>query len=141
MGWSSVVASAHLKVFVNGRLLGWSTGFQPRIRTPQRAAGGIDTSVTFELMPTTYEVSGTIDVLRGRAQGGAEGLGMAAFARDLLKQKYSTIELVDRASDQVMMKVVGAVIDEQSWSVAPKGIVTGRFSFVGLDWSNEADPQ
>jgi hypothetical protein len=137
--WPSIIAAAHLKVYVNGRLLGWTTGFTPRISTPVRAAGGIDTSVTFELMPTTYAVSGTMEVLRGRGQGGAEGLGMAAFAKDLLKQKYSTIELVDRLSDAIMFKFVGCLVEDQGWEVTPKGLVRGRFSFQGLDYSNEAD--
>jgi hypothetical protein len=139
MAWPKVIASAHLKVMVNGRLLGWAAGFRPRISTPVRKAQGIDTNLTFELMPATYDVSGTIQVLRGRAQGGAEGLGMAAFAKDLLKQKYCSIELLDRLSDQVVMKFVGCLITEQTWDVSPKGIVTGQFTFEGLDYSNEAE--
>lgn len=139
MSWPSIIAAAHLKVFVNGRLLGWTTGFMPQTRTPVKRASGIDTSLTFELMPTGYDVTGNMVIIRGRAQGGIEGLGMAAFAKNLLRQKYCTIELVDRLTDQVVMKFAGCMVTSQAWDVSPKGIVTGRISFEGLDYSNEAD--
>lgn len=139
MAWSNVLAGAHLKCMVNGKLLGWTTGFQPRISTPVRRAQGIDTNLSFELMSTTYSVSGSMQVFRGRAQGGAEGLGMTAFARDMLMQKYCTIEILDRVSDQVVMKLSGCVVTEQVWNVSPKGLVTGQFSFEALNYSNEAD--
>lgn len=139
MAQSQVLASAHLKCNVNGRLLGWTSGFHPRIRTPVRRAQGIDTALTFELMPTTYEVAGSMQVYRGRAQGGAEGLGMAAFARNLLLQKYCTIELLDRVTDLVVFKFGSCLITEQNWDISPKGLVVGQFAFEGCEYSNEAD--
>ena len=139
MSWSKVLAGAHLKVMVNGRLLGWTAGINYRIRTPVRRAQGIDSSLTFELMPTTYDVAGSMEVYRGRAQGGAEGLGMASFAKNLLLQKYSTIELVDRVSDQVVASFQKCLVSEQAWTVRPKSLVTGNFSFEGTGYSNEAD--
>lgn len=139
MPYSSIIASATLKVMVNGRLLGWAAGFNPHIRTPARRAQGIDTSQTYELMPTTYEVNGTLTVYRGRAQGGVEGLGMIAFARNLLLQKYNTIELLDRVTDVVVMRFDSCLITDQAWSIAPKGLVTGQVQFEGLGYTNEAD--
>lgn len=138
MSWSNILAGAHLKCMVNGRLLGWTSGIHYRIRTPARRAQGIDSAVTFELMPTTYDVAGSMEVYRGRAQGGAEGLGMAAFAKDLLKQKYSTIELVDRLSGDVVASFSGCLVTEQSWDARPKSLVTGNFTFEGVGYSNEA---
>src|SRR6266568_9420570 len=137
--WSSVVAAAHLRVFVNGRLLGWTTGFQPRVATPVRPAQGIDQPQTFELMPTTYRVMGSMDVLRGRLTGGLEGLGLVASGRDLLKQKYKTIEIVDRVTDTTFFKATGCVVTDQTIRIAPKGIVVISLQFEGLDATNEAD--
>jgi hypothetical protein len=136
---SKILASAHLKVLVNGRLLGWTSGFSPRVRTSVRPAMGIDNSTAIELIPTSYSVSGTMEVYRGRLQGGLEGLGMVAFAKDLLRQKYCTIEVVDRATDTTVFKIIGCTVTEQAWRVSPKALVSGTIQFEGLETSNEAD--
>jgi hypothetical protein len=136
---TSLIAAPHLKVFINGRLLGWAFGIHYKKRTPVRELFGIDCSIPSELAFTTYHVQGTIQIYRGRYQGEAEGLGMSAFANKLLRQKYITIEVVDRITDCVISKFLECVIIDQDWNVAPKGLLSGTFSFLGIDASNEAD--
>lgn len=104
-----------------------------------KALGGIDTSLTFEIAPTTYEVSGSVQVLRGRLSGGLEGVGLIGFVKDLLRQKYSTIEMVDIQSGATIYRATGCMVEEQAWTTSPKGLVTGQFSFRGIEVSNEAD--
>lgn len=136
---SQVLAGAHLKVMVNGRLLGWASSFAPRIRTAYRPAVGIDQSTVQEFIPGTYSVGGTMEVYRGRLQGGLEGLGMVAFARDMLRQKYCRIELVDRGTGTTVFRFENCVVTEQAWRVTPKGLVIGSIQFEGTEYSNEAD--
>lgn len=139
MASSKILAGAHLKVYVNGQLLGVANGFNFAVRSPVRINRGIDQSTGSELIPTTYDVTGTIQVYRGRWQGGAEGLGMAAFGQKLLEQRYSTIEIVDIDSDAVVAKFIQCLVPSQSWEIRPKGLVVGNFSFEGLDYSNETE--
>jgi hypothetical protein len=134
---SETVVAAHLKIYVNGSLMGWATGFQPRIQTPVRKAQGIDTLMTFELMPTGFSASGSLQIVRGRAQGGPEGLGMVAAAKDMLKQKYLTIEVVDRITDSIVFKFTGCTITDQTWMISPKGVVTGALTFEAINYSND----
>jgi hypothetical protein len=138
-GTSKVLEGATVKVFVNGSLLGWAAGINLRIRTPVRQAHGIDSSTAFEAIPTTYSVTATMTVYRGRHSGGAEGAGLAASGENLLKQKYATIELVDRLSNAVIAKLTECMVTDQAWSYLPKQLVTGQISLDGINHQNESE--
>ena len=139
MAQTSIIAGAHLKCYVNGRILGWASGVKINTRTPVKAIFGIDDSLAVELAPTTYAVQGTLQIWRGRNQGGAEGLGLVSFAEKLLLQKYFTLELVDRVTDGVVFKAIGCLTTSQDWTISPKGLISGSISFEGMNTSNESD--
>jgi hypothetical protein len=132
-----ILEAACLKVYINGQVLGWAANVQSAISTPARAIHGIDQSSPTEIIPTTYSVSCSIRVYRGRATGGAEGLGLISSGYNLLKQKYCTIEIVDRITDQVVNRFGSCLVSSQSWDISPKGLVTGTLSFTGIEFSTE----
>jgi hypothetical protein len=63
----------------------------------------------------------------------SKGLGSSLAAR-----RCSTIELVDRLTDQTIFRALKCQVTRQSWSVQPKQLVTGTFTWVGINFENEA---
>ena len=139
MAFSTTLAGLHVKCYINGTLLGFITAVpQWVITTDQREAREIDSNIPAELMPGSYRVNGSFSILRGRDTGGLEGAGIVASAQNMLLQKYLTIELQDRLTDQMVFRAVNCAVLRQSWSIAPKQIIQGTFDWVGTVFENEA---
>lgn len=139
MAFPSIIAGHHVKCYVNGRLLGYITGMpQWTIDTDYRPALEIDSNVPRELMPGQFRVAGAFSILRGRDTGGLEGAGMVASGQKMLLQKYLTIELVDRLTDQTIFRATKCQVTRQAWTAAPKQLVTGTFTWLGIAFENEA---
>jgi hypothetical protein len=133
------IASASVKCYINGKLLGavmaipvWS------IQSSWGALREIDSVVARQLAPRTYACNGTIQILRGRSTGGLEGLGLVAAAESMLLQKYASIEVQDRCTDEIIFSAHHCQVDSQSWKVDSKGLIIGTFNFQGLTFTNEA---
>ena len=138
MAQTKTITPAHLKLYVNGQLIGIAMGGSYQIQTAVRDIRAIDSNVAYELAPTQCDVSGTIQIVRLHGTGGIEGEGIAAFDEEILLQKYSTITLVDRKTDLNMQEFGRCLCTGQQWNIPTRGIVTGSFSFKGTAWSNEA---
>jgi len=139
MAFPSIIAAHHVVVYINGVMLGYINGMpQWNIDTEFREAREIDTNETVELMPGQSRVSGTFTILRGRDTGGLEGAGLVATGQKMLRQKYATIELVDRLTDQTIFRALKCQVTRQSWSVQPKQLVVGTFTWLGINFENES---
>ena len=139
MGQTFSIAAAHLRLFLNGKLFGACMGVPAlTIQSNWAELREIDSVVARQLTPRTYSVTGTIQVLRGRSTGGLEGMGLTATGSSMLLQKYLTIELQDRITDDIVMSIHECQIDNQSWKIDAKGLVIGTFNFRGLRFDTEA---
>lgn len=139
MAFPSIIAAHHLVCYINGVLFGYINGMpQWNVDTEYREARGIDTNEAFELMPGQSRVSGTFTILRGRDTGGLEGAGLVASGQKMLQQKYMTIEMVDRLTNQTVFRALRCQVTRQSWSAQPKGLVTGTFTWTGIEHENES---
>jgi hypothetical protein len=139
MAFPSIIAGFHVKCYINGTLLGYITAVpQWVITTDQREAREIDSNIPAELMPGSYRVNGSFGILRGQDTGGLEGAGMVASAQDMLRQKYLTIELQNRLTDQIIFRAVQCAVTRQVWSISPKQLIQGSFDWVGTTFENEA---
>jgi hypothetical protein len=56
----------------------------------------------------------------------------------MLQQKYLTIELQDRISQDIVYRALQCEVDQQQWQINQKGLVVGTFNFRGLTFSNES---
>lgn len=132
------IAGAHLKCYVNNRLLGYVMAV-PAWRTDSNwgELREIDSVLPKQLAPRLYRVGGTIQVLRGRYTGGAEGAGLVPSGEAMCRQKYLTIELLDRVSNEILFRGVSCVIDDQTWKI-DRGLVVGMLTFKGLTFATEA---
>lgn len=138
MGQPFSVAGAHIKCFVNEKLLGYVTGIPAwNVLSTWGELREIDSVRVRQLSPRAFSVSGTVQVLRGRNTGGLEGAGLVTSARRMLQQKYLTIELQDRISQAILFRAVACQVDGQQWQVTPKGLILGTFNFKGLDFGSD----
>lgn len=134
------VAGAHLKVYINSCLYGTVTGMAFRIVSGHEARRGIDNPMPFALVPTTYSVQGSLSVLRIR-DGGLEGRGFVPFGNELPRQKYLSIQIIDRVTGRMLFNAANSVVNDQQWSVQSKSLMSGSFSFEAMGFGNESSDQ
>lgn len=134
------VTGAGLNVYVNGIMYGRVRNFQFAAQTAHEAEYALDSPDPFELSASKTKIGGKLGVYRTIGDGGAEGANMAVRFEDLPRGKYFSITLVERSSDTVVFECRYAKVQNQSWSVGERGIMTGEIDFEGLDWSNELRP-
>lgn len=137
MARARVVVGAHINCYINGQPYGRVIGFTFRSQTPRRALYGIDSMDPFELAVTQTKVGGTMRIVRTVGDGGAEGAGITANFDDLPREKYFTVQLVERGSDTVIFQAELCSVVSQVWDVPSKGIVTGTIDFEAISWNNE----
>lgn len=140
MARAMTIVGAQVLCYINGVRFGRVTNFIWRSMTPRKAIYGLDSVDPTELAPTVTRCSGTIGMIRTTGDGGAEGAGMAAPFEDLPREKYFTVQLVDRATDRVLFQAQKCSVISQSWTVAMKTSVIGSIEFEAIDWSNEIRP-
>jgi hypothetical protein len=134
---SRVVVSARIILYINGKRIGRITGFQFSSATNRKPAYGLDSSTPYELIPMTTRITGAVDVIRTVGDGGIEGPGIVASNKDIIREKYFSIMLLDRATDKIIFQADQCSVLQQNWSVPLKGIVQGSFQFEALSWNNE----
>lgn len=140
MSRARVITAANVTCYVNGTQFGRVAGFTWRSSTARRALYGLDLVDPQELAPTQAKVTGLLRLYRTVGDGGAEGAGMAASFEDLPREKYFTVQLIDRGSDKVLFQAQLCSVVSQSWEIQSKGIVTGQLEFEAISWSNEIHP-
>lgn len=140
MARARVLAGAAVVCYVNGIPFGRVTHFSWRSNTPRRAIYGLDVVDPSELAPTITKCVGSIKLYRTIGDGGLQGAGMSAGYEDLPRERYFTLQLVDRGSDQVLFQAEYCTTTNESWDASSKSIVTGSLEFEALAWSNEIKP-
>lgn len=138
MAVSRVIVGPRVVCYLNGRAIGRVTDFGFESLTPKKSIRGIDVSNIVELAPTTVEARGTINLIRLAEDGGIQGIGIAAKFTDVSREKYFTIQLIDRLTDTTIFFTNTASCTGESWNVPAKGRMQGSFSFQCLTWDNEA---
>lgn len=137
MSQTKTLRGSDLQIFINGVLFAVATGIRYQMDTGHRSIMGIDQYTPFEIAPGPCSVKGNIDCTRQYQDGGLEGRGITAPEASVMLEKYFSLAVVDRTSDTVILAIDEAIASNQSWTVTPKGMVTGSFSFEGLAWTTD----
>jgi hypothetical protein len=141
MARAKTVVSAGVVLYLNGKPYGRVREFFFDSATPRKPLYGIDSTEPFELIPTTTLVTGRIGLVRTVGDGGAEGAAMTTQVDAIPREKYFTLQLIERTSDTVIFEARYCSVTRQSWGAPEKGIVTGTVEWEALDWSNELRTQ
>ena len=134
---ASTLAGAGLKIFINNRILGVCTAFEWEADGGRRPIFGLDQVIAFELAPGASTITGRIEYLRLRLDGGLEGRGIAAPDKQILSEKYISIILVDRLTDAVVLKIDNAAVNNQRGNVTSRSLFKGSFTFTGIGFSTD----
>lgn len=134
---SLIVAGAHIVCHINGRVYAQVISADWSSDTPKKAIYGIDSVEPFELAVTTSHVKGNLALYRLTGSGGLQGAGVIATFSDLPKEKYFSLQLIDRRTGTVLFDCPRCSADSERWTVASKSLVTGGLSFSGIAWVNE----
>jgi len=137
MSRPKIMSGAEVACFINGKRIGQVSSFRFTSVPSKRAIYALDSGQPYELAPTQTKVTGTLSLWRVIGDGGAEGNGLAAFFEDLPRERYFSILLTERGSDTVFFKADQCTMQEQTWEVQTKALVTGTITFEGLTWENE----
>lgn len=140
MSRARVITGASILCYINGSRFGRVSGFSFRSMTPRKAIYGLDSIDPHELAPTVSRCTGSIRLYRTTGDGGAEGAGMSASFEDLPREKYFTIQLIDRGTDKVLFQAQYCSVVSQNWDMPAKGTITGSLEFEAITWSNEVRP-
>ena len=134
---SVTIKGASVILHVNGKPYAEVSSFDFSSATPAREIRGIDNIEVLELAVTTGSCSGAIGVYRLIGSGGAEGIGISTAYDELPALKYVMFQLIERLSDTVIFQATQARLENQGWSVAARGLMTGHLTFKALNWNNE----
>jgi len=132
------IVTAGLHLYINGVKYSKASKISYTITSTHIERKGIDSLVGFELSPSSYHVTGRIEVYRQHGDGGLEGTGVTAPYTHLPLQKYFSIMVVNALTKQVIFKADDCSVMEQSWDATAKQRVSGHFTFQGLTALNEA---
>jgi hypothetical protein len=130
------IAGAHVVCYVNGKLYGRITNFSWSSQTANRPIYVLDTVDPVELAPGQTKISASMNVIRLHGDGGLQGTGMVPNYEQIPNGKYFTFTLIDRLTDLTIFNANYCKIQDESWSVPSKGLVTGSVRFEALEWSN-----
>lgn len=133
----ALVTGARAKLYINFRLIGEVVDFGWNSSTQKRPIYGIDATEPFEMSPGLTRIRGSFSLLRPAATGSLEGYGITTSFEEHVSEKYVNIILVDRRVPLPIFQCERAVILNQSWKVAARGIMSGQVEFEGVTWNNE----
>lgn len=133
-----ILTSARVLVYVNGRRFGRCTSFTWSSQTQHREVETVDLEFPVELATARAKLSWQMGVVRTTGDGGAQGAGMVPQQTALSREKYFTLQLVDRASGYTLFKCSMCVTNSEQWTIRAPGVVAGQVSGAGITWSNES---
>jgi hypothetical protein len=136
-----VYRGSDFKVVINGVLLAETESITVNVSSPRNSIKSIDTQLTIENTPGSLEVSGSIDFHRIRFVGGLEGRGVIATWDNMTQEKYCTIQIVDRLLQEEYMRIEKVSVTSQSFKISSKSLVGGSFTFTGIKFSTNFNPQ
>lgn len=140
MSRARILKGADVVCYVNSQLYGQVSSFSWNSSTPKQEIYGLDNPDPYELGVTVTRVHCNMSVYRLVQDGGAQGAGMAATYPDLSREKYFSVQLIDRGSDTIIFEARNCSMESESWNVAARSMVTGNLVFKAIDWSNEVRP-
>lgn len=137
MAQSLTLHGASAKVYINGQPFGIATSVSFNSDEGTHAIYGIDNDLPIELAPGPSNVTGSITCVRTRLSGGLEGRGITAPLSLMQLQKYFSIDVIDRVTQSIIFSSDRCKLVSQNWQIGAKSVISGNFSFLAINYSNE----
>lgn len=134
---SKTLHGARVFCYINGVNTGLCTGFSYSSSTPREIIRGIDSVLPVELLPGATSITGSIGMVR-MVDRNPESIGLAVHQSLVIKERYFTVQLIDRLTRIEIFRADFCQVTGQNWTVSPKGLYIGTVNFSAITWSNES---
>lgn len=128
---------ADFAIYINGQVFGVVSSLDWEATTGAKTLRGIDLSTPFEIAPGAAHISGSMSLYRLQDSAGLEGAGIMPVESQIPRARYFDIQVVNRVTETVILRIPKAMAIRQQWRIASKELVQGSFTFQGLGWNNE----
>jgi hypothetical protein len=135
-----VVNGARAVVKLNDKVVVLCTSVKYDIQTDWTEIRGIDELLPNDLAPSSYTVKGTMSILRVPNESPIQKY----YHQDMFSGiiwPYTTIEIRDKRTDELLMLVTRAAITSRSESFAKGQLTSTDLSFVGIGFRDEEMPK
>lgn len=128
----NVITGAGITLKINNTVVGWATQIGYSRSQNVKTIYELDNPIPVEHSPTVYDVSGSVSGIKIRdVTLDNQGVLNLQSANDIFRQRYITIEVIDRSTGKTMFTVVDCMVVGDSWSVGAKGTASLNFNFKG----------
>ena len=132
-----IISGSRVALFLNGHRFGRAISLEMSSDTSTHPIETIDDLLPAEIAPTRTRVRGTVRCYRLSGDGGIEGAGVTTQFANIPLQKYFSLTLKDLGTDRTIFQFDFCMVEQQSWAVVTKDLMSGQFSFTGMTWGNE----
>lgn len=138
-GAPKIFSGARAIITINGPLIVYALSVNWSIVTEYKPIQGIDNPLAEELAPTNIEVMVTCSVLRVPRES-ASVLGIEPTIMNFMTQGYSSIQIQDRGTGEVILFVPRAMLIKRTGAVAARQLSGETWTFRGLGYWDEKIP-
>jgi hypothetical protein len=133
------LTGARAIIRVNGEILAFATSVTYTFDTQYVQIWEVDSSSAAELAPTKMNIEVTCTNIKIPDQSPTKS-GIQANFWSHLKQCYSSIEILDRNTDELILFVETAMLTRREGTINSRGIATETWVFKGMDGWDEQEP-
>ena len=137
---NQVLTGQGVVIYVNKSMVGFATGIEYTRRTNVEYIYEIDSPFAAEVAPKgPYSVTGTLTGLRMKGSGGLDGSGIMDVSNvaNFFTQKYVTLEIRDRTTDQAICFINRCLFDQDGFKAEVRSQMTFSATFRGIWVGNE----
>jgi hypothetical protein len=129
---TQTISGATIKLFIGGVLYPEAQSISYTIDYGEEPIYGVDSSLPQEIRQTRISVQGQVSGIRLRASGGIQGRNARTLLKDSLQAPYVSIQIRERATDEILLFIPQAKVTNQSSTVSVKGLMQLSFGFKGI---------
>jgi hypothetical protein len=135
-----IMTGARAVLRLNNKLVALCTNVSYEISTDWSEIRGVDELIPNDLAPMAYSVKGTMSLYRVPNRSPVNDFLHQDMFRGMI-WPYTTIEIRDKRTDELIMLVKRAAITSRAESFAKNQLTTTSLSFVGIGFRDEAMPE
>lgn len=129
---TQIITGSTIKLFIGGVLYPEAQSISWSIDYGEEPIYGIDSPFPQEIGQTRMSVQGQVSGIRIKLSGGIQSRNARTLIKDSLQAPYTSIQIRDRSTDEILLFVPQAKITNQSSSVSAKSVMQLSFGFKGI---------
>lgn len=140
MSLPKVNSGARAILKIDGNLMAFATSVSYTIDTTYKEIQGVDNSLPDELVPETIRVELTCTNLRVPKES-ASVLALQPTILNHLHQKYLSVEIRDRGTDDVLLYIPKALLVQRSGVIGSRALANETWVLKGIGYWDERPPE